>query len=236
MNKFVAALAGVALAVTALVIPVSASQAATSCYWNTATQAYTSTWAEAPLRLGTKVCYTRSEAGFRWSPGLDRYVHPAGPTSAPNWGGAEGTYPRAVANRTRAMARDAGVVLQFAQTDLAGRGCFWNGAASAAYIGDGKGTGFIRMGNSGRPSCNGKLSVTLSTAAHELAHAWIEKLCGTTNPPMATGGGRMEDVTSALGYLHFDDEVARYGGKIVKGTYTSGDIHRAKQLISGRCS
>jgi hypothetical protein len=133
------------------------------------------------------------------------------------------------------MAAAEGAVLQFANRDLAGRGCFSNGAASAANVSDGAGNGFIRMGNSLRPDCNDDLDRTLSTAAHELAHLWIEKLCGTMAPPMATGRGRVEDVTSALGYLHFDDEVADYGGTIIKGSYTANDIWRAKQLISGRC-
>jgi hypothetical protein len=232
---FLAAMTLATLAGITTAAPATAAE--TPCYWNTVRQAFTETWVSAPVPLGTKVCYTETTAqGWRWSPDLGRYVHPAGPALAPNMGGASGTYPRIVANRARAMARDEGVVLQFAYRDLAGRGCFWNNTSSAAYIGDGQGTGFVRMGNSNRASCNGNLNVTLSSAAHELAHAWIEKTCGTTRPPMATGRDRMEDVTSALGYMHFDDEVARWGGTIVRGTYTGNDVWRAKQLLSGRCA
>lgn len=238
LTRILAAIATLAVSLGVLTAaPATAAEPETPCYYNTVREAYTSTWAPAPLpSLGTKVCYTETTPqGWRWSPDLDRYVNPHGPTLPPNMGGASGTYPRIVANRARAMARDEGVVLQFAYRDLAGRGCFWNNTSSAAYVGDGKGTGFVRMGNSNRASCNSNLDVTLSTAAHELAHAFIEKTCGTTNPPMANGRDRMEDVTSALGYLHFDDEVASYGGTITKGSYTPNDIWRAEQLISGRC-
>lgn len=236
LTRILAAIATLAVGL-GILTAAPAAAAETSCYYNAYRQAYTSTWSDAPLTsLGRKVCYTETTSqGWRWSPDLGRYVHPHGPTLPPNMGGASGTYPRIVANRARAMARDEGVVLQFAYRDLAGRGCFWNNTSSAAYVGDGKGTGLVRMGNSNRASCNSNLNVTLSTVAHELAHAWIEKTCGTTGPPMATGRDRVEDVTSALGYLHFDDEVAKYGGTIVKGSYTPNDIWRAEQLISGRC-
>ncbi len=243
MNRTLALIATLAVGLGFLTAaPASAAtDPVTACYWNITTQAYAdnSTWTPAPLPLGTKVCYVETGATWEWAPNVNRYVHPAAlgdpATDAPTLGGERYSWPRTVAERTRRMAADEGAILQFANRDLAGRGCFWNGAASAAQFSDGEGNGFIRMGNSGRTDCNDDLSVTLSTAAHELAHLWIEKLCGTTSPPMATGRDRMEDVTSALGYLHFDDEVASYGGTIVKGSYTSNDIWRAKQLIAGRC-
>lgn len=238
MNTVRSFVVAVALVLASLLMPgvAPSAEAATSCYWNVTREAYTADWRPSPIRLGSKVCYTQTTSqGWRWSPGLNKYVNPHGPTGAPNWGGRTGTWPRIVATRARLMARDEGVVLQFAHEDLVGRGCFWNGTSSAAYSGDTKGTGIIRMGNSGRPSCNDNLNVILSTVAHELGHAYIEKTCGTMNPPRAAGGGRMEDVTSAVGYLHFADEVAKYGGRIVKGSYTKGDIWRAKSLIAGKC-
>lgn len=236
-TRIAAILAVLALSISGLVGASTPAQAV-SCYYNSTSIAYRTDWSKSYQKAGSRICYTRTTSqGWRYDPTRDKYLHPAGPTSPQNWGGARGTWPRTVAARARRMAADLGVTLQFARTDLSGRGCFWNNTVSGAYQGDGVGRGLIRLGNSGRASCNSDLSRTLSTAAHELGHAWIDRRCGRTDPPM-TGStdAKQERVTSVLAYLNFQDEARTLGGRVLRGSdWTSNDYYRARQLLAGNC-
>jgi hypothetical protein len=228
-------LAALALSLGGLIA--APAQAAT-CYYNALSTAYNTDWSKSYQKAGTRICYTETTpAGWVYAPVQDKYLHSAGPTQRPNMGGARGTWPRVVADRARRMAAAEGVTLQFARTDLSNRGCFWNNTPSGAYMGDGIGRGLIRLGNSGRASCNSDLAAVLTITAHELGHAWIDRRCGRTDPPMSgPRAAQRERVTSVLGYLHFQDEARALGGRVLREDgWTRNDIYRAQQLLAGNC-
>lgn len=150
----------------------------------------------------------------------------------PNHGRVEST-----ADAVRWVARKHNVHLQFANSDLVGRmGCaggFIN-SVSGAYA-PAAGEGLIRIGTGTTRRCMADRRTTLNVAKHEIAHAVIDRICGTTRPRMVyrpeRGFNRIEEVTSA------------YAMKYLGATMNDGgmrpaakDYWRADQLHAGRCA
>lgn len=139
------------------------------------------------------------------------------------------------ARAARDLARKYHVDLQFSNRDLIGRmGCsgvfskYVTGtyAPSSQYPGE----GLIRLGTGKIKRCMYDKTAVLNVLKHEISHALINRVCGTTRPPMATGGGRMEDVTTAYGfkYLGATSNSGRIG-------HTVHDTRRATNIHNGNC-
>jgi len=235
MSRITGWIATIILTTAALLIAPPATAATLTCYYNSTSTAYTETWQPSPIKAGRRVCYDRTtEMGWRHSPGLHKYVHPSGTRIVPNMGGAKGTWPRTVADRARRMASEhgPGAVVQFARVDLLGRGCFWNNTPSGTYAtGGGDGRGLIRLGNSGRASCNGDIDAVFDVLVHELGHAEMEQLC-----PAGWDGPRAHDVSSVLGYLTYRYTVREYGARIVRHPdWADADFWHARRVMNGNC-
>jgi hypothetical protein len=125
--------------------------------------------------------------------------------------------------------------VQFGNRDLLGRlGCStedgFPNSVTGAYQPSPRhpGEGLVRIGTGFTSRCMEDRHTSVNTFKHELGHVWMERICGTTRPPIA--GDRVEWIASAYAMLYFDAEMVA-GGLVP----TSSDIWRAKQIHSGNC-
>jgi hypothetical protein len=148
-------------------------------------------------------------------------------------GGALGTKSRAIADSMRALGAKHGVTVQLARVDNLDRlGCP-SGASwwlASTYTGSGgystPGEGLIRVGVTSNPgSCLKYWNQGWNAVRHELAHALIERTCGTTAPPIMQG--RVEPVTGAYSALFLGN---------TDDTESGADKWRARKIYEGRCS
>lgn len=141
---------------------------------------------------------------------------------------------RSTSSAAHALANRHNVRLQFANRDLIGRlGCSgaFRHSVSGAYQGSAQypGKGLVRIGTGTTTRCMADRSNVLDVVRHEIAHAAIERKCGTTRPRIA--GSRVEPVTIAYSYLYLG---ARTNTGDMKPTVT--DHRRATHIKNGRCS
>jgi hypothetical protein len=142
---------------------------------------------------------------------------------------------KTTADSVRALAARHDVRIQFADRDLIGRlGCssasgFAN-TVSGAYQTATRhpGQGLARLGTGTTNRCMQDKRTVMNVAKHEMSHALIERICGTTDPPRA--GHRVEAVTSAYAMKYLGAGM-NDGGMRPRDT----DFWRATKIHGGWC-
>jgi hypothetical protein len=140
---------------------------------------------------------------------------------------------KSTADSIRALAARYDVNLQFADRDMRGRmGCYggFANSVSGTYQGSPRypGEGLIRIGTGTTTRCMNDRATALNVAKHEISHALIERICGTTDPPRV--GDRSEEVTSAYAMRYL-------GAGMNAGGYkpNRSDMWQAGKIHGGWC-
>jgi hypothetical protein len=235
VNRVLAAVFASVLGVLVAVVPAAPAQAA-DC---------TTVWLTAPtinevLPAGRKRCIdltdtvsggaiirvysydTKSKGQIDW---LDAWAFTR---TRPNGGRVQST-----ADWIRYLARVYDVKLQFANRDMAGRlGCSGGfiDSVSGAYQPSPRhpGKGLVRIGTGITDRCMADKRTAANVARHEFGHVHMERICGTTRPPIA--GSRVEQVATAYAVLYFSASMNAGGIEP-----SSTDLWRAKQIHAGNC-
>lgn len=206
-------------------------------------------WVAAPvngLAVGSRHCrqMTEGDLSGQYAYWFRSNVNGAWiPTSnnKPNLGGAAGSAGRAHADAAKALAARWGTTLHF--TTYAGLhdrvgwiardGSYGFHGAYYPYP-QHPGRGLIEISAGGKPlgladTARGNAymrEAILNTTRHEIAHARIERRCGTWKPPIA--GDRAENVTDAYAVTFLAKTNANYG-------YTAADVTKARSIAAGEC-